>query len=163
MIKIFVLAFTTMLTTAFAELPAELAGSWVLDSEASEKFVKTSPKWDAEGAKFLPTILKRMAMVQYTFEEGSISVSMRGKAQKIPASLVKSEGQVHTFEAKAGDKTFTITATINEKGQLNMRSSSTDDGDYYLWKRGTTAPSADVSDKALNAEILKKALEKPAK
>lgn len=163
MIKKLVLVFTVMITSAFAELPAEIAGTWVLDAAATEKFIQTSPKWDAEGAKYLPSIIKRMLMVQYTFEDGSISASMRGKAQKIPATLVKSEGNVHIFEVKAGEKEITITATINEQGLLNMRASNSDDGDYYLWKRGTTDAAADVSDHTLNTEILEKALEESAK
>ncbi|MEO1856906.1 MAG: hypothetical protein ABGY95_06020 [Rubritalea sp.] len=159
MIKTFALAFSALLTTAFAKLPAEIAGSWVLDSEATEKFIQTSPKWDAEGAKYLPSILKRMSMVEYTFEEGTISASMRGKSQEIPATLVKSEGNVHVFEIKMGEKTFTITATINKKGQLNMRASNSDDGDYYLWTRGKRDGAKDVSDHELATEVIEKALE----
>lgn len=160
--KTLAIAFASLVTSALADLPAQIAGSWVLDADATETFIKTSPKWDAEGAKYLPTILKRMSMVEYTFKEGSITATMRGKEQKIDATLVKTEGNTHIFEVKAGEKTITITCLVNEKGQLNMRASNSDDGDYYLWKRGTTDAANDVSDHALNTKIIEKALEEPA-
>jgi hypothetical protein len=150
------------ISSALAEMPAQIKGSWVIDAEGSEAFMKTSPKWDAAGAKFLPTILKRMAQVTYAFEGDNFVVAMRGKEHKLPVTLVKSEGNTHIFEAKRGEKVMTITVTLNDKDQLNVRSSGSDDMDYYLWKRGEMA-KAGASDEKLAVELLKKVIEQPAK
>ena len=38
-----VVAFSA--AAALADMPKELKGTWILDAEATEKYVQTSPKW----------------------------------------------------------------------------------------------------------------------
>ena len=123
-------------TASWAEMPDALKGSWILDTAATEKYMQTSPKWTPEDAKYLPMILKRMSQAVYEFKENAFIVSMRGKTQTLPIILKHSEKQKYIFEGTLGDQTMTLTASITDEGNLNVRSSATDDMTYYLWKRG---------------------------
>ncbi|MBW2664449.1 MAG: hypothetical protein JRD93_21350 [Deltaproteobacteria bacterium] len=146
-------------TPVLAEMPKSLQGTWIIDAEATETYIKTSPKWKAEDAKYLPTIMKRMSQVVYEFDDDSITVSMRGKKQPLQVALKQSEKKSYIFEGNVGDKVFTLTVSITDEGNLNIRSSATDDMDYYLWKRGQPDNKAEVDDKKLAIELMKKSLE----
>lgn len=119
-----------------AETPQVLKGSWILDAEATEKQIKSSPSFKAEDEKYLPAILKRMSLVSYTFTETAITVAMRGKEQIMPVVLKEHEAAVYIFEGKAGEDTVTMTVRFIDEETINIRSSATDDMDHYLWKRG---------------------------
>ena len=146
-------------TTALAEMPKILQGTWIIDAKATETHMKTSPKWKAEDANYLPTIMKRMSQVVYEFDDDAITVSMRGKKRPLQVVLKQSEKKMYTFDGNVGDRVITLTVSITDKGNLNIRSSATDDMDYYLWKRGLPDKEAKVDDKKLAIELMKKALE----
>jgi len=134
------LVMAAVSTTAIAaEMPKELKGSWILNAEATTEYMKTSPKWDEATAKHLPMIIKRMSKLVYLFEDDVITVSMRGKGHALPVVLKSTDKKTYVFEAKAGKRVITLTVSINDAGNLNIRSSATDDMDYYLWKRGELA------------------------
>jgi hypothetical protein len=143
----------------FAEMPEALSGTWVIDSEGTTEFMKTSPKYDEKAAKYLPKIITRMSKVTYTFENDQIVAKMGDKEKALDVTHLKSEGNTHTFESTIGDKTMTITATINDKGQLNIKNSASNDGDYFLWKKGELDSSKKPSDEQLAIEILKEEVE----
>jgi hypothetical protein len=130
-------------TTVPAEMPEAIKGTWVIDAEASEAQMKTSPKWKAEDAQYLPRIMERMALVRYLFEGDTITVSMRGKEQPMPVTLKTSNEKKWIFEGQAGEQTVTLTVSLNDQGCMNIKSSATDDMDYYLWKRGNPEPAAE--------------------
>jgi len=144
---------------AFAAMPEELKGSWILDAEATEKYMKTSPKWRAADEKYLPTILKRMSQVLYEFKGDTISVSMRGKRQVLPVALKKSSSKKHVFEGEVQGKLLTMTVAFVDDATINIRSSSTDDMHYYLWKRGHLTDNTGHDDKSLAVEVMKNSLE----
>ena len=118
-------------------MPDALEGSWVLNAEATQAYVKSSPKWNEGDEKHLPMVLKRMSEVAYVFEGDAITISARGSAQMLPVALKSSEANEYVFEGEKGDDSVTLTVTISEEGNMNIRSSKTDDMDYYLWKRGS--------------------------
>lgn len=119
-----------------AQMPDTLEGSWILDVEATQAYVKSSPKWKEADAKHLPMVLKRMSQVSYVFEGDAITISARGSAQKLPVTRKSSKAPAYVFEGEKGDDSVRLTVTISEEGNMNIRSSKTDDMDYYLWKRG---------------------------
>jgi len=149
----------TSATVASAEMPKELKGSWILDAQATQKYVKTSPKWKAEDEKHLPMIIKRMSQMQYKFTDDAIVMSMRGREQVIPVSLKKSDAKKYVFDGKLRGQDVTMTVFFMDDATINIRSSATDDMDYYLWKRGSLASKEGPSDKSLATEMMQKALE----
>ena len=158
-----VLAILTLpVTTAWAEMPNELKGSWILDAPATEEHLKTSPQWKAEDAKFLPTILKRMSQFLFGFEEDAIVSTMRGRQQVIPVELKEKSGHTYVFEGKVRDQTITLTVSFVDDRTISIRSSASDDMDYFLWKRGQLAEEAGPSDASLATEILEKATKTPS-
>lgn len=158
-----VLAAVTILllsaTEALAEMPQELKGSWILHAQATEDYVKTSPKWKAEDSKFLPTVIKRMSQVLYEFKDSAIIVSMRGKQQAIPVVLTERNAKRYVFEGTIRNTIVTMTVSFVDDATINIRSSTTDDMDYYLWKRGQLTNKAGADDKSLAIEVGEKVLE----
>ena len=148
-------------TEAWAEMPKELKGSWILDASATEKHVTTSPQWTAEDAKYLPTIMKRMSQFVFEFEEDAIVSSMRGKQQSLPVVLKENSGKTYVFEGTIRDERVTVTVSFVDDRTINIRSSATADMDYFLWKRGRLTDKAGADDKSLAIEVMKKALEGP--
>lgn len=141
MIKLLAFAFVSLITSVCAEFPAKIAGSWILDETATKSLMKTSPLWDTEGTKYLPILINSMAMAQYTFAEDSITISMPDEVRVIKSKLVKREGNTYTFQMQESGRTSMMTVTLNEKGQLNMRTLSPAITDYSLWKRGVAKAS----------------------
>lgn len=150
---------TISTTTTQAEMPEALKGSWIFDADATEAYMQTSPNWKAEDEKYLPTILKRMSQAAYEFTDDAFIVSMRGKTQALNVTLTHSEKKIYIFEGTLADQNITLTASINDGGGLNVRSSATDDMEYYLWKRGLPQSADAVSDEKLALELLKKSTE----
>lgn len=148
-------------TGARAEMPEELKGSWTLDASATEENLKTSPQWTAEDAKYLPTIMKRMSQFVFEFEEDAIVSSRRGKQQILPVVLKENSGEMYVFEGTIRDERVTVTVSFVDDRTINIRSSATDDMDYYLWKRGRLTDKAGADDTSLALEVMKKALEGP--
>lgn len=137
-------------TKVLAEMPGELKGTWVLHAEATETYMKTSPKWKEEDKKYLPTIMKRMSQVQYEFEGSAIIVSMRGKQQTVSVVLKKNNRKEYMFEGTIQGKAVTMTVSFVDDGIIRIRSSATDDMDYYLWKRGRLTDKSGTDDESLN-------------
>lgn len=122
-------------TAASAQMPQELKGSWSLNAPATEKYMKTSPKWKNVDERYLRIILNKMAQIKYVFTEDTIVVSTQGKKQSIPVVLKKSEPQKYTFEGTLLDQTFAMTVSFYDKTTINIRSSLTDETDFLLWSR----------------------------
>jgi len=122
-------------TAASAQMPQELKGSWSLNAPATEKYMKTSPKWSGMDERYLRIALNKMAQMRYMFAEDAIIVFAQGKKQTIPVSLKKSEPRKYTFEGKVLNQAFTLTVSYVDKTTINIRSSLTDETDYLLWSR----------------------------
>ena len=153
---------TVPVAEAWAEMPDELKGSWVLDASATEEHLKTSPRWKAEDAKYLPTVLKRMSQFLFEFEESAIVSTMRGRQQIIPVVLKENSGNGYVFEGRVRDQSLTLTVSFVDDQTINIRSSASDDMDYFLWKRGELASGAGPSDESLATEIMEKATKTPS-
>jgi hypothetical protein len=149
-------------TSALAEMPKALKGSWILDAEATEANFKASPEYDEEAAKFLPMIFKQMSKAVFEFDDGVIALTERGKKQPIPITLKENDGKKFIFEAKLGKDVLTFTITLNDKGNISIVNSKSDNMDLYLWKRGVPDKKAKVTDAELGAEIAEKVVNDPS-
>ena len=156
------LALALFPTLHAAEMPAALKGSWILDAAKTEANIKASPKWKPGDEKMLPTIFKHMAQVLYSFNDEQVAASRRGKEMSIPIEKVESDADKHVISCQVQDKPMTITVTFVDKDTINIRSSMTNDMDYFLWKRGSLEGTDGPSDAALATEAAAKALEKKA-
>jgi len=144
--------------TALAAMPKILQGTWVVDSKASEAFMKSSPTWKASDEKFLSTVMKRMSLYMYTFDGDTISVSVRNKKQTLKVVLIKGNTKKYLFDVFLDGKVINITVDIRDNGIISIQSSSSDDMKYYLWKRGIVNNDTKIRDQKLSIEILKKTL-----
>lgn len=136
--KSFIVSFigaTLFAHVALATIPEVLIGGWMIDAVATAENLKNSPKWDEKNAKVMPIILNRMSSVVCTFDAGTMTVSDGEKKDTLTVELQNSEARLYVLAGKSGDDEVTIRATFTEEGLLNIRSSTTDDMDYFLWKR----------------------------
>lgn len=152
-----ILAFST--TATLAEMPEELKGTWILDAQATEHYIMTSPKWKPETAKYLPTIMERMSYYVFEFDEGVIIASRRAKKETLPVALKENDKKKYVFKGEIRNQTITMTVTFVNDTTINIRSSATDDMDYYLWKRGRLDKNRiSKDDRSQPIELMKKAL-----
>ena len=77
----------------------------------------------------------------------------------MPVTLKQSDKGKYIFEGKMGSNVLALTISINSDGNLNIRSSATNDMDYYLYKRGKPDSLKPADDKKLALEIVKESLD----
>ena len=130
-----------------------LKGTWVIDLVPSIQYMQTSPKWTDQTATHLPPILQRMSQVMCEFTDDSMVMSIRGKKKILPVSLKSTQANVIIFERAVGDQPTTLTVTLMNGTNINIRSSISNDLDFYLWKRGRVTKEVAASDVALALEL----------
>ena len=151
------LAFST--TATLAEMPKDLKGSWVLAAEATEHNIMASPKISPEAMKYLPTIMKRMSQYVWEFDDNVISSSRGAKKETLTVVLKENDKKKYVFEGQLRDQIIMLTVTFVSDTTINIRSSATDDMNYYLWKRGQLdRNTTEDNDRSLAIEIMEKSL-----
>lgn len=131
--------------TAWAEVPKELKGTWVVDLVPSIQYMQTSPKWTDQTATHLPPILQRMSQAMYEFTDDYLVVSIGGKKKKLPVSLISTQSNVTVFERTVGGQLHTLTVSMMNGSNINVKSSFNHDLDFYLWKRGRVTTQVEPS------------------
>lgn len=118
-----------------AGIPEELVGSWGLNQKLTKESMMAAPDWTPESEKVLPVVFKRMSQVLYGFTEAAVTVSVRGKAQSLPVGDVRQSENAYEVDGMAGNKVVTLTISFIDKDNINIRSSASNDMDYYIWER----------------------------
>ncbi len=128
-------------TNAPAGITAAVQGEWIIDLDPTVASIKKSPKWRAEDEAMLPGICKMFSAYEMNIGADSVTCAM-GRHSDTKKVTVKSQSGPTTVlavqaPAKAGaaPREVTITITVTEKGQLNIRNSACNDMDDVLWKR----------------------------
>lgn len=151
--------FMFVTTQALAEMPKELKGFWILETKATERNILTSQKMKQEDAKYLPIILKRMSQYVWEFNDGVITTSRGKKNKTLIVALKENNKKKFVFEGQMDNQTITMTVTFVNDALINIRSSATDDMNYYLWTRGKLDNGmVKDSDSSLTIELMKKSL-----
>jgi hypothetical protein len=141
-----------------AEMPQKVQGVWIVDAEASSKNLRTSPKWDESSEKSLPMLMKMISKMALVFDAESMKLLMPKREMKLPMKLKSSEESQFVFDASAQGKTFQVTISLRTDGVMNMKSTGSDDMDYFLWKKVDKAPDLNISDSALAMEMIATAM-----
>jgi len=135
-------------TAASAEMPKALKGTWILDAQATEKYIKAQPDWDAEHAGILKEQLYQMREMMFEFTDDAFVASRLGLKEKerVSVTLKESNSKKFVFEAKMSGKAGALTVTFVTDTAITVEQSGDDSMRYYLWKRGSLpekkAPSA---------------------
>ena len=142
---------------SISDVPDSLAGVWVLDKEKTEAHVRASPKWSKEAEKYLPVIFRRMGQGFFLFEPGVLYYQNKVKQQSFDIKLIEQSENRFVFSILPDEKNQ-LTFVLKAEGRLQIQSSSSDDMDYYVWKRG---PIPEVEDRSEAIELIKAMLAEP--
>ena len=139
------------------DVPTALAGVWILDREKTEVHVRESPKWSVDAEKYLPVIFRRMGQGFFLFEPGVLHYQNKVKQQSFDIKLIEQSETRFVYSILPEEKAQ-LTFTLNVEGNLQIQSSSSNDMDYYVWKRG---PIPEVDDRSEAIELIKAMLAEP--
>lgn len=128
--------FLMILCTICSADQKVIQGTWMIDIDRTNEYVRNSPKYNAEDAVNLPgdlQLLKGLLTIRITSNK---IVTMRGDQQQEMIYEVASikDDQV-IGKAAFGGKEFTVTFNLMSNDRLNMESTATDDMDYIVWTR----------------------------
>ncbi len=111
-------------------------GRWSIDTDASAVYARQSPKWTEEDEANAGVVLDMMSERYFlSFEPDAITIEERGNRVEIPAALIESSGGRRVYRGAFSGVEVEFTATVNDDGNLNLRTSLSEDFDYILWKR----------------------------
>ncbi len=119
-----------------AQLHDDVVGVWQLDREETESNIRQSPKWDEEIERVLPMILTKMEAINYNFT-GAVLTVVQGERKQVFDYIVSSDAGANpvVLEMLVDGQTVNLEITFISDNQINIKSSETDDMDYYIWKR----------------------------
>ena len=140
---------------AFAEIPVNLRGTWVIDTAATTAVMKKSAEWNEEAEQMLPMMQRMWSSMAMTITADSMTAS-RGKKKEdtVTADLVSTKKTGHIL--KITDKKGKVTRAAFQllpKDRFRILMGKKDDEKSPIWKKGK--PSQDVpSNLEMMAEVM---------
>ena len=138
----------------------EFVGHWEVDFDRTMEEVKKSPEYNPEDAEKLPKIVKRMMQrMKIRIEPDNVVYWMGKRQEAFPFTVTAASDTTVTANTEQHGKTATFVLTLVEGRYMNLKSSTSDDLDYYIWKPATEAGNAGtMSDAEVVVETLKEGL-----
>jgi hypothetical protein len=133
----------TLLLTLVAARPlaadvAKFHGTWEVDVDRTMLEVKKSPKYTPEDAERLPAVVKRMmATLRIRVTDKTITYLQGSEEMSVPFRVERSTETSAVLVLSQGGKDFTLTLSLREGKYMNVKSTASDDLDYYIWKRAS--------------------------
>lgn len=119
----------------------DLRGHWIVDMEKTLELVKTSPKYRPEEEERMPQMIKSiMERMSIEVQDNEIlyyrGMSKAESAMVTPFEVDSVDGNTVRLRCAdpSGQDVF-LTLTLLSPGQMNFKSSQTNDFDYYIWKK----------------------------
>lgn len=125
-------------THGYAQTTAleRLKGTWVIDYDGTLEYAKNSPKYTPKEAAVLPGQLKLLRGLMKMQITDTQVVTYRGDRRQALAYTPEDVGTDRVvLKTAARGQEVTLTFTFKAGGGMNMRSSGSDDMDYFLWKK----------------------------
>jgi hypothetical protein len=110
-------------------------GTWQVDFERTMEESKKSPKYVPGDAERLPVIVKTMMNALTLKITGQAVTYVQGTRElSLPYRLERDDASTVLVVTQDG-KQFTLTLSLRDGQVMNVKSSGSDDLDYYIWKR----------------------------
>ena len=137
-ILVTLLAITSGCGGSVGELDiGSLIGVWEVDFDRTMEEAKKSPKYDEAMAERMPKIVKRMMARMKIKLTGTELIYLRGEKEIVlPYEVTSSNANSITVTVKSGTEEATVVFTLIDGAYMNLKSSASDDMDYYVWKKG---------------------------
>ncbi|MDJ0703692.1 MAG: hypothetical protein QNJ46_10470 [Leptolyngbyaceae cyanobacterium MO_188.B28] len=131
------LAETAVLSTAVeTEGLGEFQGLWGVDYDLTLEEVKKSPDYSQEELDQMPEIIKGMLAMMQIQISGNGLIYRRGSTEtSLPCSVEEVSGASTLAVCTVKDQAVEVTFTLINGEYMNLKSSGSDDLDFYIWKR----------------------------
>lgn len=114
----------------------QLKGTWVIDVDRTLEFAQQSPKYTPEEGERLPAQLKMLRGLLKMHITGRQVITVRGDREQVvdftPQTVTEDQA---VLKVQSHGQEVTLTFTLKEGGVMHMKSSGTDDMDYFLWRK----------------------------
>lgn len=132
-----VLLLTCILSpAATADDTSVFVGEWTINTAKTLEAGKKSPKYNPDDQAIVEKVVNRMAKVlKLKVTPQEMIYLQKGKEIKFPYTATQSTKTKMVAQASIQDKQVTITFTLIDGKWMNMKSTGTDDMDYYIWQR----------------------------
>ncbi len=117
-------------------------GLWAVEYDRTLEASKASPKYKPEDAEKMPRIIKTMMeMMKMEITETEM-IFHRGDDKQAAGYTVKSKTDTTlTTMITVGEAQAETTLTLIENKYMNMKTTGSDDTEYYIWQRAApTSP-----------------------
>jgi hypothetical protein len=141
------LAMLVLSTTACAQTPVVLNGTWVVDPTATEKFLKKSPP-SHQDLQWFSLSSGLMFQMIYEFTDNAIAVSAYTSEKKFMYKLLPEENNKlrYVSEIKQDGRDDIGTVTIVSDENISISSSQSPGTKYFLLKRVKLNPKTRGED-----------------
>ncbi|MBZ0165430.1 MAG: hypothetical protein K8I00_01395 [Candidatus Omnitrophica bacterium] len=117
-------------------LAEKLRGTWVLDTSRTLTYAKTSPKYTEKDASRLPGQLKLLRNLMKIEITAQHVITFRGdRSQPLAYRVESSAHNQVVLTGRTRGQDVTLTFMLIDGDAMNMRSSGSDDMDYFIWTR----------------------------
>jgi hypothetical protein len=123
-------------SVALADVPDSLKGTWVIDTKATEEYLKnSSPKLEPKEAEWFPLYLGYMLGTILTFDNRTLTTStyLGGKAFTYQLISQQNETMKYVFKTDKDDQ-WTV-SLINKGKNISIKAAKTPSFELCLWKR----------------------------
>jgi len=111
-------------------------GEWTINTAKTLEAGKKSPKYNPDDQAIFEKVVNRMAKaLKLKVTPQKMIYLQNGKEIKVPYTVTQSTKTKMVAQTSIQDKQVTITFTLIDGEWMNMKSSGTDDMDYYIWQR----------------------------
>ena len=110
-------------------------GLWTVEYDRTLESAKQSPKYRPEDAEKMPDLIRKMMeMMKIEITETQM-IYFRGDISQPAAYTVKAKtDDILTIILTVGDTQAEMTLTLIDNKYMNIKSTGTDDTDYYIWQ-----------------------------
>lgn len=130
-----VLSLVYLASHAAALDASKFAGLWEVDFDRTMEELKKSPKYKPEDIEKMPAMIKgMMARMKVKFSEKEFAFVQGGKEMSLPYTVQSETANSTVLAVRADGKDQTLTVTLVDGKFLNVKSSGSNDLDYYIWK-----------------------------
>ena len=150
--RILFLCLATLLSSnsAFAKEINQFIGKWSVNVDRTFEAAKTAQKFKPETEEENRRMLVHFAgTMQLELTESLISF-IRGKSKEEISYIVKSSAPSSFIaEATPGDRAITLSFYLQEGKYLNIKSSVSDDMDFFIWEKTADDKGVDSEFKVI--------------
>ena len=130
-----VIAFLSV-NTVFANDIDPFIGKWSVNVEKTFEEIQSSTKFNPENAETDKKILSSLAgLMRIELSNSSITYIRGKKSRVIPYKINSSTPSSFTAEVVINEKSFTLSFRLLDGEFLNMKSTGSDDMDFYIWQK----------------------------